>query len=293
MAVLLDQITIGSAVISVLDSDPSTGAGYSSEISSISLVPSLGKIYWKSGALDTDWSEMASTASITEAAQDAVASALQNSSDITFNYNDASNQIEALLTASGASAGTYGSASATVSVTVDAKGRITSISTTPISVTASQVSDFNSAAEAALADELAGKSNVGHTHVAADITDFNSAAELALNTYRATVQTTDATPTTIISTPVPLNSIIYVKAFIVGLDTTNRGMVYERSASFKNVGGTVTQIGNTQSDFTQEQSGVTQANVTVDGSGSNAIVQVSGIAATTINWHSTIQVVSL
>jgi hypothetical protein len=33
--------------------------------------------------------------------------------------------------------------------------------------------------------------------------------------------------------------------------------------------------------------------VTVDGSGSNAIVQVSGIAATTINWHSTIQVVSL
>lgn len=66
-----------------------------------------------------------------ERAQDAALSVLADSADIDFTYNDAGNSASAVLTTSGASAGTYGSASQTPVVTVDAKGRVTGISQTP------------------------------------------------------------------------------------------------------------------------------------------------------------------
>jgi len=62
-----------------------------------------------------------------EAAQDAVGTALLDSADIDFSYPDVSNQITAVLTTSGAAAGTYGGTSL-VNLTVDNKGRITSVS---------------------------------------------------------------------------------------------------------------------------------------------------------------------
>lgn len=55
-----------------------------------------------------------------EAAQDAVGNALLDSSDIDFQYPDVNNQITAVLTTTGVTAGTY------TQVTVDSKGRITS-----------------------------------------------------------------------------------------------------------------------------------------------------------------------
>jgi hypothetical protein len=61
-----------------------------------------------------------------EMAQDAIGEILTNSSNITHTYNDASNTISSDLTNSGASAGSYGNTSL-VSISVDAKGRITSI----------------------------------------------------------------------------------------------------------------------------------------------------------------------
>jgi hypothetical protein len=66
-----------------------------------------------------------------ERAQDAALGVLADSADIDFTYNDAGNSASAVLTTSGASAGTYGSASQSAVVTVDAKGRVTSISETP------------------------------------------------------------------------------------------------------------------------------------------------------------------
>jgi len=55
-----------------------------------------------------------------EAAQDAVGNALLDSSDIDFQYPDVNNQITAVLTNTGVTAGTY------TQVTVDSKGRVTS-----------------------------------------------------------------------------------------------------------------------------------------------------------------------
>lgn len=68
-----------------------------------------------------------------ERAQDAVGSALTDSSNIDFTYNDAGNTITADLTNSGVSAGTYGNGTNVPQVTVDAKGRVTSVSNVAIS----------------------------------------------------------------------------------------------------------------------------------------------------------------
>jgi ABC-type transporter Mla subunit MlaD len=263
MALLLDQITIGSTRISVLDSNPNLVSGYESDVGSIALVPSTAKLFFKTASLDTDWTEVATVAGIAEYAQDAVAAALTNSADIQFAYNDLSDQISATLSASGVVAGTYGNASQSVTVTVDSKGRITSMSAQPISIVASQVSDFSSAVD-----------NV-------------------VGIYRATVQTTTNSTTTLLSYTIPSNKAVYVKAYIIGFDTANRAAVYERSAAGRNNAGAVSQVGVTQSDFTEEITGITTANATIDVSGSAIRVRITGVSGSTINWSATVQIVSI
>ena len=60
------------------------------------------------------------------------------------------------LTSGVITAGTYGTASAVPAITVDTYGRVTGISNTSISITASQVSDFTSAANTAIDARVAG-----------------------------------------------------------------------------------------------------------------------------------------
>ncbi|MGL6123895.1 MAG: beta strand repeat-containing protein, partial [Shewanella sp.] len=64
-----------------------------------------------------------------EQAQDAVGGILASSSNVTLTYNDAGNSITADLTNSGVTANTYGSSILQPIITVDAKGRITNVST--------------------------------------------------------------------------------------------------------------------------------------------------------------------
>lgn len=63
-----------------------------------------------------------------ERVRDAVAAMFVDSADIDFTNNDNADTFTAALTASGATAGTYGDASNIPQITVDAKGRVTSIS---------------------------------------------------------------------------------------------------------------------------------------------------------------------
>jgi hypothetical protein len=82
-----------------------------------------------------------------EAAQDAVGGILTDTAEIDFTYNDGANTITADLKTTGVSAASYGSASQVATFTVDSKGRLSAAASTSISITASQVSDFTSAAQ--------------------------------------------------------------------------------------------------------------------------------------------------
>lgn len=69
-----------------------------------------------------------------ERAQDAVGNSLSDSSNIDFTYNDAGNSITADLTDTGVSAATYGTSTAVPQITVDSKGRLTSVSNVSIAL---------------------------------------------------------------------------------------------------------------------------------------------------------------
>lgn len=114
--------------------------------------------------------------------------------------------------------------------------------------------------------------------------------------FQAQVSTTDATATTLTSFTVPTDSAVYLKARIIGRRTggasgsNGDAAVYERSARFKNVGGTVT-IANLQTDYTSEdQNGW---NGTLDVSGTSARVRVTGAANNNITWTVTYEVITL
>ena len=64
------------------------------------------------------------------------------------------------LTSGIVTSGTYGSASSVPQLTVDTYGRVTSVSNTSISITASQVSDFTSAANTAIDNRIVGGSGL-------------------------------------------------------------------------------------------------------------------------------------
>lgn len=146
MSVLVDQITIGEQKILILDAAPTGGAGYLAKVGDLAVVSGAAGLYQMTGTNATDW--ILQSTVTPEDIQDAVASALSNSSNITFTYNDAGNTITADLTDTTVSAGSYGTASSVSQLTFDAKGRATSASNVSINITASQVSDFSSAADA-------------------------------------------------------------------------------------------------------------------------------------------------
>lgn len=114
--------------------------------------------------------------------------------------------------------------------------------------------------------------------------------------FQAQVSTTDATATTLTSVTVPTDSVLYLKARIVGRRTggaagaNGDSAVYERSARFKNVGGTVT-INQLQTDFTSEDQ--LGWNGTLDVSGASARMRVTGAANNNVTWTVTYEVITL
>lgn len=81
--------------------------------------------------------------------------------------------IEAILTDTTVTAGSFGTASTSLVLTVDAKGRLTALNTTPILITSSQITSFDSEVEDVIAASL-----VAGTGITIDATD-PSAIEIA------------------------------------------------------------------------------------------------------------------
>lgn len=96
------------------------------------------------------------------------------------------------------------------------------------------------------------------------------------------VETTDATVTTIDTVPIPTGKAVLISAKVVSIkdDYTEKG-VFEIEAGYANSGGTVTLQGSVHYQHRTRPSGW---NVTFLISGTNVLIQVTGVAATKISW---------
>ena len=102
------------------------------------------------------------------------------------------------------------------------------------------------------------------------------------------VQTADAVATTIWSYTLPANTVAYVFVKIEARRASDgAGSVYSYSGAAKRVAGVAVQIGGT-SGFSRHEDFVVSAAFGV--SGNDVILQVTGIAATTIDWRARLEI---
>lgn len=94
-----------------------------------------------------------------ELAQDAINALLIDSTEIAKTYDDTGNQLSFALKVTGVTNGSYGSASKTVTIAVDNKGRLTSAAEQSIAIPAAQITDFTEAVQDVVGANLVGSSN--------------------------------------------------------------------------------------------------------------------------------------
>ena len=105
------------------------------------------------------------------------------------------------------------------------------------------------------------------------------------------LQTTDATVTDIDSLAVAEGEMFKVETEVVGRksDGTDRAMYHLEGLFYRNTGGNVTQEGSTTSITTIESDATWNCALVADTGNQTIDVQVTGKAATTVNWNSTLK----
>lgn len=108
---------------------------------------------------------------------------------------------------------------------------------------------------------------------------------------RATAQTTNATPTTLYSYALGTGKTMRIEADILGSSGNNR-MRGITTATVKNISGTLSVVGASPVDIAAivQDAALLTASYTITVSGTNVIIQVTGVLATTIDWISNTQV---
>lgn len=104
------------------------------------------------------------------------------------------------------------------------------------------------------------------------------------NLFGVGLSTTDATETVAATIPTFTDRAYHVHATIVATETDDHDEVasYEIAATFKNDGGTVTQVGSTGEIYAGESTGGWAVAFAVDGT--NIQIKVTGAAATNVSW---------
>jgi len=105
-----------------------------------------------------------------------------------------------------------------------------------------------------------------------------------------TVQTTDATVTTVSTFSTKPSTVYFIRAYVVGMNTLalTEGAGYVRYAAFRtNAAGTLAQVGATSAAVTIEDN--SGWDVTVVASGTDILVRVTGASAT-INWRADVTI---
>lgn len=110
------------------------------------------------------------------------------------------------------------------------------------------------------------------------------ASTIAQDQFAGTVQTTNATPATIITIPIPTGATVQIIADICAHILATSGASYELMGTYRNSAGTVSLVGANVATLTNRDAALATATVTFVISGTNVIVTATGIAATTIEW---------
>ena len=102
------------------------------------------------------------------------------------------------------------------------------------------------------------------------------------------VQTTDATATTLATVAVPTGKTVLIEAHVAGTQSDgSKGAAYIMRCAYRNDGGTLHAIGTDSVDTTLEDD-VTWGTISSAISTTNVLIKVVGLAATIINWNSTV-----
>lgn len=126
-------------------------------------------------------------------------------------------------------------------------------------------------------------------------TGFNQTLEPVLNVTEKvsgnTVNTTDATVTTIQTIAIPTDKVLMIETRVTarktagaGVGTVNDGNGYVRTATYANIAGVVTLSGAVQTSYTGE--GIAAFNVTLVISGTDVLIRVTGAANDDVTWNS-------
>jgi hypothetical protein len=115
---------------------------------------------------------------------------------------------------------------------------------------------------------------------------FDSASGAAKQEFfYGTVQTTDATPTTILAITVPAGRVVMIEADVVAYRDTDVVAAYKRIAAFSPTSetGNASQVGSTDLTFTAEDNA--SYDCTFSTSGTSALIQGTGVISSTVRWE--------
>lgn len=117
------------------------------------------------------------------------------------------------------------------------------------------------------------------------VTSGNITAGDFIQNSSASIQTTNNTLTTLKTIPTVSETIYHIEVTVIGgLTTTNNGYTMKMFLSYKNNGGTVTQIGF--GNFFQDSDWSGSAPIAAPIiSGTNILIKVTGLAGTNIDWY--------
>jgi len=102
------------------------------------------------------------------------------------------------------------------------------------------------------------------------------------------VQTTDATTTTLATITIPSETTVLIEAHVVARrtggvsGTAEDGAAYVIDAAYKNVAGTATEIGETAVFTAEDQAGWS---CTLSASGGDALLRVTGAVGNNVVWN--------
>ena len=127
------------------------------------------------------------------------------------------------------------------------------------------------------------------------VPDYTGSINVRERVFRGTLTTSNNTATTIQTVTTATGKSYLIETRVVGRRISGTGTGangdtngYIRYATYKNVGGTLTQVGN-QSEYTDED--IAAHNVTFTTSGTSVLIQVTGSTNNTVDWVATTETI--